>query len=164
MICQLAKVPLGELLCLSSWRRGLGTPRLSTQCPLLGARFPRVGAGLGGSRNSILHQLGTVSWVCRAPDCIRIANYDIVPDQNCPEPYCIRITTLQSKPILWQGEIFSTRSLKLPSLNMSCFPKSRPREKYNYYPLPDRTHKRFGKFLLLSNFGRQGEGVYQGPP
>ena len=33
MICQLVKLPLGEQ-CLSSWRRGLGTRRLSTSTPL----------------------------------------------------------------------------------------------------------------------------------
>ena len=103
MICQLAKVPLGEQ-CLSSWRRGLGTPRLSTptpQCPLLGSRFPRVGAGLGGSRNTILHQqLGTVNWISPVPECIRVTQYHIVSELPLI-PECSRI--VQNHTILYHN-------------------------------------------------------------
>ena len=69
MICQLVKLPLGEQ-CLSSWRRGLGTRRLSTSTPspsphttpklgvpfwVAAVSFPTT--GLGGSRNTISEQL-----------------------------------------------------------------------------------------------------------
>ena len=56
------------------------------QCPLLGTgRFPRVGWGLGGSRNTIRQQLeGSESDLPSATLC-----------QKCPIPYCTRIGQYQ---------------------------------------------------------------------
>ena len=63
------------------------------RCPLLGTRFPRVCAGLGGSRNTILHQLGPVNRICPVPDCIRTTRHHSVLE--LPSIICFRTAQYQ---------------------------------------------------------------------
>ena len=90
MICQLVKLPLGEQ-CLSSWRRGLGTPRLSTStplpphhpqawCPLLGSCSKFSHDRVGRLKEHNIRAAGT------QPEWIGFAQYHIVPPNS--EKYC----------------------------------------------------------------------------